>query len=122
MSSNSFSKKFLEVLREFYVNGKQSAILFSVDVLESTFGVDEAYRIGRRIIEEGRKASNVIVAFAYESSKTRISFINMTDKVVGVFYRNGYFFIYGVYPKTPIYNIYYDSKSKYMGVNLLEIA
>ncbi|MHA1506639.1 MAG: gas vesicle protein GvpD P-loop domain-containing protein [Candidatus Asgardarchaeia archaeon] len=122
MSPSSLEGKFLDLIEEVSTNKKPSAILFSFDVLELNFGVKEAYRIGRRIVTEGRKSSNMIIAFIYENSKITPLFRNMADNILKIFYRDGYLFIYGIHPKTPIYNITYSPKEVYVGVDLLEIS
>ncbi len=121
-SIDSFSKKFLEKLNEINKDGNLSAIIFSIDALESAFGSDEAFHIGARIVAEGRKNNNVIIAFGHESSKTRVLFRDMAEKVIRIFYKHGYVFIYGVRPKTPIYNVYYNPESQYVDVSLLEVV
>ena len=121
-SVNSFSKKFLEELNEINKNGNLSVIIFSIDALESAFGRDGAFRIGAKIVAEGRKNNDVIIAFGHESSKTRVLFRDMAEKVVRIFYKHGYVFIYGVRPKTPIYNVYYNPDSQYVDISLLEIV
>ena len=121
-SADSFLKRFLESMREISKEGGLSAIIFSIDSLESAFGKDEAFRIGARIVTEGRKNNNVIIAFGHESAKSRVLFRDMAEKVIRIFYKHGYVFIYGIRPKTPIYNIYYDPKSQYIDISLLEIV
>ncbi|MHA1596433.1 MAG: hypothetical protein ACTSWV_02185 [Candidatus Asgardarchaeia archaeon] len=121
MSLNSFEGEFLELMGKIGASRKKSAIIFSLDVLESNFGAEEAYRIGRRIVIEGRKDSTMVMAFAYENSKMTPFFRNMADSILKVFYRGGYLFIYGIDPKTPIYNISYSPKEGCVGVELLEI-
>ena len=121
-SANSFLKEFIEKMNKINKDDNLSAIIFSIGALESVFGKDEAYRIGTRIVAEGRKNNNVIIAFGHESAESRVLFRDMAEKVARIFYKHGYVFIYGIRPKTPIYNVYYGPKSQYVDISLLEIV
>jgi len=122
-SADNFLKHIIKNISELRKSGQRYAILFSIDALENAFGEDEAFRLGARIVAEGRKSGNVIIAFGHESAKSRVLFRDMAEKVLRVFYKHGYIFIYGIRPKTPIYNIYYDPKSRHVDIiDILEIV
>jgi len=104
------------------VRSPHVAIMFSIDALEHTFGMEDGVRAGTRILSEGRKMNDIIVAFAHESSKSRKIFRDMADRGIRVFYRHGYVFLYGTRPRTPIYNAYFDPQHEYLDLKLLEIV
>jgi len=106
-SSKNFEEELLGTLAKARRGGKRCAIICSFDALESSFGVEKAKHIADAIITERKKNKSVIVAKAYEDLRSLSSLRKQADKLLKAFYRDGCYFIYGIQPKTPIYNLHF---------------
>jgi len=120
-SLKSFGGTLLDVLKKNCKSGKENIIMYSLDALENSFGVEEAKHIANMIVLEGKKNKNLVLAIAYEDLESLSPLRKQADKVFRTFYKNGCHFIYGVQPKTPIYNLYFPTKANYF-MELLEIV
>lgn len=116
-----FEKTLLDILETIHGNGRKSIIMFSLDALESSFEAEKAKYIANILVSEGKKNKDIVLAIAYEDLKSLPSLRKQADKVFKTFYRDGCHFIYGVQPKTPIYNLYFTSETKYF-TEVLEVA
>ncbi|MHA1595252.1 MAG: RAD55 family ATPase [Candidatus Baldrarchaeia archaeon] len=119
---NKFIQEFLNITSNLRRYNRRIGIIFATDALESTFGKDGGPLIGSQIIVEGRRHGDLIIAFSHESSMTREIFRDMADRVITLFGKHGYVFLYGTKPKTPIYNVYSDEQFDILDLGLLEIV
>lgn len=120
-SSKNFKEKLLDTLAKVRRREKRCAIICSFNALESSFGVEKAKHIADVIITEGKKNKSVTIAIAYEDLKSLSSLRKQADKLLKAFYRDGCYFIYGIQPKTPIYNLHFPKDAKLL-TELLEVA